>query len=112
MKEEDPNKGWFINLISKTKNPLMIIIIIILYFLNNHLDIIKAKDVLAVICIILICVVLLKDTIYKCFKDYCKMKVDIEKEKTKQCNAKNVPPKKDNTEPDGCKLYEIKRKSV
>ena len=74
-------------LIKKVKNPICVFIIIVLYFINNYIQIIKANELAIAICIILICIVLLKETIYNCLDRLCKRDENIEKEKTKRLLA-------------------------
>lgn len=71
-------------ILKKIKNPFYIFIIVVLYFLNGYIKIIKANEIAIFICIVLICVVLLKDTIYKCVDRWCKRDETIEKERTKR----------------------------
>jgi len=103
----------------KLKNPIYIILIILIYFMNEFFDFIKEKYLLGAICIILISLVLLKDTIYKIIDRICKRDENIEKEKTKQKIEKyklSKPYLEENTEfksaddrnGDDCKIYEIK----
>ena len=117
-------------ILKKVKNPFAIIIIVVLYLLNDYVKIIEAKEIAIAICIFLICVVLLKDTIYKCLDRWCKRDETIEKEKTKRLlskdNGKNdgddpspdnkndsvIANKSSNTRNDDgdTKVYDIKRR--
>lgn len=66
------------------------------------------------ICVILICLVLLKDTIYKCFDRWCKRDEIIEKEKTKR-KLNDTTKNNDDSDSTGgidCKLYDIKRRNT
>lgn len=86
-------------LIKKVKNPIYIFIIIVLYFINNYIQIIKANELAIAICIILICIVLLKETIYNCLDRLCKRDENIEKEKTKRLLAKDQNKNNNNPSP-------------
>ncbi len=90
MKSSLPEEGLIKLIIKKVKNPFYIIIIIALYLLNDYLKIIKTKEFSIAICIILICIVILKDTIYKCLDRLCKRDENIEKEKTKRLLSKDA----------------------
>ncbi len=90
-------KNFLVLQLKKVKNPIYIGIILILYWINDHIEIIKAEGLAIAICCILICLVLLKDTIYKCLDRICKRDETIEKEKTKRLLSK----KDDDSSPDG-----------
>lgn len=129
MKSDVPKEGLFKLLIKKLKNPFYIFIIGLLYFVNDYIKIIKAKEIVIAICIILVCLVLLKDTIYKCLDRLCKRDENIEKEKTKRLLAKentdeNTPKNSNNNQEQNIidkdskeqnndtdlKVYDIKRR--
>lgn len=95
MKPNSPQESFFKLLLEKIKNPVCIIIILVLYTLNHYINIINTTDIVTFICVIFICIVLSKDTIYKCVDRICKKEETKVKEKTKvllekyKCNRKN-----------------------
>lgn len=97
MKSNLPEKGLLKLLIKKFKNPFYIFIIVILYFLNDYIKIIKTTEIAVAVCIFFVCLVLLRDTIYKCLDRWCKRDETIEKEKTKRVLAKDPGKNEDDT---------------
>lgn len=113
----------------KTKRPFSIIIIIVSCIIIDKIKMIESREMSIVICIILICVVLSKDTIYKCVDRWCKRDENIEKEKTRRVlghksdkSIDDLSKIKSKTKPinntsDGCdsegdmKIYSIKHRS-
>lgn len=88
MKEGLPETGFWKQTISKIKNPFCIIMIVILYILNYYIRFIKYDQLVAGLCIIFICIVLLRDTIVKCVDRICKRDETIAKYKLEQKNTK------------------------
>ena len=83
MKSGLPDENILKLLVKKVKNPFYIVVIIALYFLNDYIKIIETKEIAIAICVLLACIVLLKDTIYKCLDRWCRRDETIEKEKQK-----------------------------
>lgn len=100
MKSDIPDASFIKLLIKKVKNPLYIIIILVLYILNYYIKIVKTTEIALAICVFLVCVVLLKDTIYKCLDRWCKRDETIEKEKTKRLLAKDNEKNEEEPSPD------------
>lgn len=100
MKSDIPDASFIKLLIKKVKNPLYIIIILVLYILNYYIKIVKTTEIALAICVFLVCVVLLKDTIYKCLDRWCKRDETIEKEKTKRLLAKDNDKNEEEPSPD------------
>ena len=100
MKSGGSGKGILKLILKKVKNPFCFFIIVVLYFLNDYIKIIKANEIAIAICIVLICIVLLKDTIYKCLDRWCKRDETIEKEKTKRLLSKDNGKNDDDPSPD------------
>ena len=96
MKSGFPEENIFKLLMKKAKNPLYIALILFLYFLNDHIKIIETKEIAIAVCVFLACIVLLKDTIYKCLDRWCKRDETIEKEKTKRILATDNSENNDN----------------
>ena len=113
MGKDSEDETWLKSLMLKSKNPFYIILILVFHFINGYLKIFKSKEIVFAICIILVSLVLLKDTIYKCFDRWCKRDETIEKEKTKQIigqNKANQEKQENQENQEDCKIYEIKRK--
>ena len=96
MKSDSPREKILELIIKRVRNPFYICVIVVLYWLNDNIKIIKTNELAIAICGILICIVLLKDTIYKCLDRLCKRDENIEKEKTKRLLSNN----NDNPSPD------------
>lgn len=114
-KDSSKDESLFKYLMRKSKNPICIFLIFLFYIANDNLKFIDSKELVFGICIILICMVLLKDTIYKCFDRWCKRDETIEKEKTKRKlkgTTKNSDDDSGSTGGIDCKLYDIKRRNT
>lgn len=100
MKSDLPDESILKLILRRIKNPFYLFIIIVLYILNDYIKLIKTTEIAIAICVLLACIVLLKDTIYKCLDRWCRRDETIEKEKTKRLLAKDNGKNDDNPSPD------------
>lgn len=97
-------------LIKKLNKPFYIIVIICLYKAIDLFNIIEAKEILFWLCVFFICLVILKDTISKCFKAACRTLIAVEKEKTERIRIEKELNNKNFVDQEGVKIYKFNQK--